>query len=76
MLVESAITIAFQASLSPPPCIPLPEAHSSSLPIGSTGFYPRLSDQDWELTGPESCIRLCEVKIAYTNELGWGMHSN
>lgn len=72
---ESAIIIAFQASLSPTPRLPASEAQGGTLPIGSTSFLSHSSDHDWELTGPESCIRLCEVKITFTNELGWDLRT-
>lgn len=60
------------SELLPPPTLPV---NSNSMDIGlSSAMHPSYSphawSEDWEVAGPETMIRLCEVRVKFTSE-GW-----
>ncbi|KAG8820627.1 hypothetical protein FRC19_008718 [Serendipita sp. 401] len=72
---DSTILVAMQASLLPPPCLPLSETRFAGLGIPAATFITQPSNDDWEYTGTESAIRICEVSVARTSEKGWDIQT-
>ncbi|KAG8834034.1 hypothetical protein FRC17_009672 [Serendipita sp. 399] len=72
---DAAILIAMQTSLLPSPRVPLSETQFAGLGIPSATFVTQPSTDDWEYTGTESSIRICEVSISCTNERGWDIQT-
>lgn len=73
--IDSSVIIATRAELLPPPCLPVPEGQAMEISISSTTYLPHADRRDWEYTGTESTIQLCELAITRfeRGEAGWGM---
>ncbi|KIM21351.1 hypothetical protein M408DRAFT_333491 [Serendipita vermifera MAFF 305830] len=67
---DSSIILAMQAALLPPPCLPLSDVQSMGLSTQFTTFVTHSSTGDWEYSGAEPTIRMCEVTLTYNNKRG------
>lgn len=60
------------SELLPPPTLPI-TSNGIDIPLSSTihpSYSPHAWSEDWEVAGPETMIRVCEVRIKFTGE-GW-----
>jgi hypothetical protein len=69
---DSSILFAMYSELLPPPTLPT-TSNSMDIPLSSPmhpSYSPHAWSEDWEVAGPETIIRLCEVHVKFTGE-GW-----
>ena len=60
------------SELLPPPTLPV-TSNSMDIPLSSAMhpcYSPHAWSEDWEVAGPETMIRLCEVRVRFTGD-GW-----
>lgn len=64
------------SELLPPPTLPV-TSNSMEIPLSSAmhpSYSPHAWSEDWEVAGPETMIRICEVRIKFSGE-GWRTYS-
>jgi len=64
------------SELLPPPTLPI-TTNGMDIPLSSAmhpSYSPHAWSEDWEGAGPETMIRLCEVRVNFTGD-GWRTYS-